>query len=1043
MKSVIRNFISKMIAGRSDDGIMITLSDPRKVDFQAAMMEDLLMRNGIDPRAITNETQLKNIINQIKAAEAQRIRNIDVSGIRTIEPGKVFDMEGKQIPRGSDIMSGKAVPGTSDRERVRNEMKTKYGFTDKRLDEIENTPVDEKMADDLLREDDERIIKERLEKQNKDSVQRFKDKMDDPEKKANGGRIGFKGGADMSTVADSKGNVGAKSVNVSPSGSVTTSRTKGPDGPDDRGNADQNFTQYLVNQGYTPKEINRITKGPNLLQKTFNKYNSLPFYAKGAINTMAPVELMKLFNIGNALNTGYDKITNPYYEEEDLTLGGIGGINTSMLKDSPYENMNPQFMANGGRIGYKIGAGKKGVQGLLDLVRKKFGKKSIKVLENEPDFSLNILNDFNIPRPESAVIRDKMKNFGKPGKFNKDGSIDYDYYAEILNDSENTFVYGDETIEELEKMAKARLDEIAEYKAMYDRGELDKYAPSKLDNVNDEQIAAAVDDIFPTGDPKYDAEMASEALVENNPQIFGDGVLLDDLDDSTRSKIYGAVYDVLSNNMVKMRELKKATKPEKTLKSMKEGKGINMSDPEIAEEFTRFMKETDPEGYKKLEQTVELSNFDPKGRKKNATGGRAGFFMGSKPVKGLATLRQMLNYFGKKSDRVKNPSDILKIVNPKQFNKVLEDPNIYRKFDTEKGIAAPDLIKNVQKQMMMDRQKTIQEMLGAAKNIKKLDDDTLKYKNNMIEDMMKKGVDRKMAEEMAETISDMAKGAAGKFNDTPKLTDEGVLQLENILKDMETGGKKPRELNATGGRIGYKDGPGMNRRTFLKLLGGLASIPIIGKIVKPLKTVKGVKNVPVIKTDNVPGKPEWFDQLVNKVIIEGDDVTKKLATKDREVIHTKKLNDTDEVTVYQDLETDSIRVEYNSPQNMLEEPVDLMYKKTLPDEGAPKGSIDFEVTESGFAGRRDGPDDFYIDAEEVGGSSIKDLDSDVSKLKEYATGKKPTMKEFIQNKKRKDKVKKLNEGDLEAQSDYIVNRQGDYVDYDDYASGGIAKMLGE
>ena len=422
MKSIIRNFIAKMVAGRSDDGIMITLKDPKKVDFQAAMMEDLLMRNGIDPRAITSETQLKNIINQIKAAEAQRIRNIDVSGIRTIEPGKVFDMEGKQIPRGSDIMGGKAVPGTSDRERVRNEMKTKYGFTDKRLDEIENTPVDEKMADDLLREDDERIIKERLEKQNKDSVQNILDRKNredvygledydttnmseiqkeiirtetklgnlnpnNPgfreqakplidkiealknkmrEDKATGGRIGFKGGADMSTVADSKGNVGAKSVNVSPSGSVTTSRTKGPDGPDDRGNADQNFTQYLVNQGYTPKEINRITKGPNLLQKTFNKYNSLPFYAKGAINTMAPVELMKLFNIGNALNTGYDKITNPYYEEEDLTLGGIGG------------------MATGGRIGYKLGAGKKGVQALLDLVRDKFGKKSITTADKAP-----------------------------------------------------------------------------------------------------------------------------------------------------------------------------------------------------------------------------------------------------------------------------------------------------------------------------------------------------------------------------------------------------------------------------------------------------------------------------------------------------------------------------------------------------------------------------------------------------------------------------------------------------------------------------------
>ena len=36
--------------------------------------------------------------------------------------------------------------------------------------------------------------------------------------------------------------------------------------------------------------------------------------------------------------------------------------------------------------------------------------------------------------------------------------------------------------------------------------------PSKFDNVNDDQIAAAVDDIFPTGDIKLDAEMAAEVL---------------------------------------------------------------------------------------------------------------------------------------------------------------------------------------------------------------------------------------------------------------------------------------------------------------------------------------------------------------------------------------------------------------------------------------------------------------------------------------------------------------------------------------------------
>jgi len=190
---------------------------------------------------------------------------------------------------------------------------------------------------------------------------------------------------------------------------------------------------------------------------------------------------------------------------------------------------------------------------------------------------------------------------------------------------------------------------------------------------------------------------------------------------------------------------------------------------------------------------------------KKADGGRIGYFMGSAYPKGTAALREMLKFFGKKSDSVKNPSDILRIVNPKQFNKMLEDPRIYGKFDVEKGIAAPDLIKDMQKKMMSDRQSTVKEMLGSAKNIKKSDDTTLKYKNEMIEEMMNKGASREMAEEMAETISKMAEGAAGKSN-TPKLTDEGILQLENILKNMETGGKKPRDLNADGGRIGFFKG---------------------------------------------------------------------------------------------------------------------------------------------------------------------------------------------------------------------------------------------
>ena len=139
-----------------------------------------------------------------------------------------------------------------------------------------------------------------------------------------------------------------------------------------------------------------------------------------------------------------------------------------------------------------------------------------------------------------------------------------------------------------------------------------------------------------------------------------------------------------------------------------------------------------------------------------------------------------------------------------------------------------------------------------------------------------------------------------------------------------------------------------------------------------------------------------------------------------------------------------VRVEYDSPANTFEDTVQLQYKKPLPDEGDPSPSAEFEVAETGPVGRQVGPDDFDIEADEVGGTSIRDLDSDVSKLKEYATGKKPTMKELVKNIDRRRKAKNITE-DPEAQSDAIVRRQGEYFpeEPDDFASGGIARMLGE
>jgi len=278
---------------------------------------------------------------------------------------------------------------------------------------------------------------------------------------------------------------------------------------------------------------------------------------------------------------------------------------------------------------------------------------------------------------------------------------------------------------------------------------------------------------------------------------------------------------------------------------------------------------------------------------------------------------------------------------------------------------------------------------------------------------------------------------------------EMIKKAENMRKldDLEVTDKMIRKPNADGGimRLGFKEG--MNRRTFLKIFSGLVSLPIIGKVLKPLKVGKKVTQVPIIKTGDVPGKPEWFDQLVNKVILEGDDVTKRFATQERQVIHKKKIDDETSVTVTQDLNDGSIMVDVDDPiRNVMGESGDdtsvmMMLKKNPGDESNPAGPDEFSFTENDMRNYMDGPDDYTTEFTENTVRKMKDLTSDLGKIENYATGKKQTMKQFIESKKRKDKVRFAEEKPAE----YAAER-GPEVDYDpepDFASGGIARMLGE
>ena len=67
---------------------------------------------------------------------------------------------------------------------------------------------------------------------------------------------------------------------------------------------------------------------------------------------------------------------------------------------------------------------------------------------------------------------------------------------------------------------------------------------------------------------------------------------------------------------------------------------------------------------------------------------------------------------------------------------------------------------------------------------------------------------------------------------------------------------------------------------------------------------------------------------------------------------------------------------------------------------------------------------------------------DISPLKEYATGKKLTVKEAAKASEKRDKYQKFLEDPVE-QANYLESKYGPGPEPDDFASGGIARMLGE
>jgi len=140
-----------------------------------------------------------------------------------------------------------------------------------------------------------------------------------------------------------------------------------------------------------------------------------------------------------------------------------------------------------------------------------------------------------------------------------------------------------------------------------------KIGKSILAKIDDTMVKRAADDIFPTDDYKYDAEMVVEALVENNPKLFKN-LLADDLDDALRSELYGlAVSETGTRASLKMMARRDAVKrgvvnenvPEFKRESMKLVDGVTGK----GEKFKTFETTTPPRQFR-LNVEKAVSDFN-------------------------------------------------------------------------------------------------------------------------------------------------------------------------------------------------------------------------------------------------------------------------------------------------------------------------------------------------------------------------------------------------------------------------------------------------
>ena len=255
------------------------------------------------------------------------------------------------------------------------------------------------------------------------------------------------------------------------------------------------------------------------------------------------------------------------------------------------------------------------------------------------------------------------------------------------------------------------------------------------------------------------------------------------------------------------------------------------------------------------------------------------------------------------------------------------------------------------------------------------------------------------------------------YKDRPELKDKLIENYtESMFGERKAGGGLAYMLGEDD-RTGFnKGGFNKGRRDFMKLMAGLASIPVIGKLFKP--AAKVAKVIPLKNTTTE--MPTWFPKFIDKVTYSG--VGKKI---DADLMQYEvkelpgiKVTKHDDGRVFVEGKNDyskSYEIEYEPPGyevvdektgKAVKKPGDFRAQEEVPVNVDPDGNADFDA--------------------EILDSVDNILSSDARAMEEFATGK---------------KIKEMKRGEFQvgrAESLADAARKGE-----DFATGGLAKLLGE